>query len=704
MSRFWIGGSGALCVDEKMHIHSLVRQNGEKAQKLTDMRFAICDDKGRTYVLDEDFSEVKCKQALLGASYKFSDAAFSAKISASAVTPFGFGKDAHIPAAAFLFKIKNTSKKKRIYTFAAMAENFLGDTLQEQIATKYGRGVHMSSASTLSVCSDYMTHCLLSDCETHTVRYLERDNARESFIESLRGGNEEDRKYGIPAQRDCAAVYCSFALESGESKTVRMVYAWYVPNMQVSLGEQRLLVKDLHLDAFTDSAAVADYVLENWNRFIESSRQCTKAIRTNVGVGAFERAIFDNLHTIQNAYDYVLAEQGASKLFMKNQYGAQKLFVQTAEALFPATVYFDFDAEVQAIEWAIQYALESDGKYNGLPCIETTEKTIEQQVLSQFSLIWRVYRLYVLSGDLNYITRFWDKAEQILRYANIAGWVRAGEAVIGFENDEGFTYSLMLTNAYLLSLMCVQKMAELTQQSESATEYAKLIADGQGFVRRNFFNGQFFNESYPTEEEKGRCGIQQLLPVCIGKTLGLEVTDVGQNAIALENIYVQNYLGDEDCGVYGVKVYSDEEAFDAGAELLYAETLLQADKTYLASLVCKAQYVRESESHKNTAESIFVNALFGTGYDAVERSLHIDKAGLLCFAKNAFIYTTEEKMKTVRVCGEPIKIDSLYYAGKGKISRVFYGEMELLFVRDGDAVHLNAPLVLSEGEELRIIL
>ncbi len=683
MSRFLLGSSGALLLDEKMHIHALRGADGARDYALSTMCFAVRDDKGRVYFLDRDFEEVKFKQTFLGANYKFTDKGFSAKVTASAVTPFGFGKDAHIPAALFSFKIKNTSKKERSYTLAALVEDLEVETLQSVVETPTYGGVRLTSATALSVQENYISHCLLAEGEVRTVRYLSGVDAKAEMAMQLRSGKTEERVYGTQGQRDAAAVLSDFALAPGESKTVSFVYAWYMPNVCLQ-GKTSVLMQDMDVVQYRDSLEIGAYVLEHKTRLSVVSDVCSTALKESLQGSAFVRAAMDNVEIAVQMSAFKFKEYCSSKLFVKNRYGQEIVYKSKENALFPSYVYFDFDREKGMVLWQLQ-----------------NEKDLD--ILQKMELIWRLYRLYYLSGDAALLTEHYALAKQTMADVDALGLAAPGEAVLHSARTEE-SYDFAYSTAYILTLLCMEKIAAVLEETAEANAYGKLASDGRAFVKRNFFNGQFYLEAYPQESELQRCCLEQLRYVGIGHTLGISVLDAGQNEIALESIYSLNYIGDEDGGVHGVRYYDDAMVFDAAAEMRYVQALLQANRRHLAALVCKAQYAREAGALKHTADVALINALSDARYDAPQRILRLGKTSSVFFAKNALVVTEGGKGKTVRVFGEALRIDTVYCSDDAQISRIYYGDMELLFVRGEHCVYLNAPLVLSAGETLLVYI
>lgn len=699
MGSYAIGADGALYMDEKVNIHALNRPDRVTKHLLEKTSFAIGDGKGKVRLL-ADFSEIKCRQAFLGASYKLSDKAFPAKINLWAVTPFGFEQDAHLPAAAFLLKIKNDSKKKRTYTFGFAAENVSKDNFHQIIRTEHGCGVQLGSASMLSVQAGYMTQCFLTDGDAQCVRYLQRENQTEAFLDAVKKGIVADLDYTMPGDGDCAAMLQTFTLEAGESKLVRLVYAWYAPNMQ--FGQENgsdLLFKNAYAQRFSDSANVADYVLKHWKRLFGFSRAVTDAVRACADSKTFEQTAFDNFRSVCTAMPYRLDEIGNAKVFYKNSFGAPTVFAKADfETLFPATVYFDFEGEVDEVCWIFEYGISEQGQCLGIQSVTEERQFFENTAPESMhmSLIWRVYRLYLLSGDVSYIERFWDKLKQIAGYINVSGWVQNGECVFTSETSD---VSLM-TNYYILSLLCMEKMSALLGEAALSAEYAKLASYGKAYVKRNLFNGRFYMNKYPAAEAEEMCSAYQILPMFIGHALGLCIADVGQYMIAIENIYLLNFSE----SALGVKASAGDAAADAATEVMYAQALLQAGKNYLASLVCKAQYMREPAPHKTTADTLFIHALCPDAFDIENKHLHIGKTGTVCFLKDSVLIAEADKTLTVKVFGAPMCIHSVSYVAKAFPERIVCGDMELMYARDENKLTLNAPLILCEGMELKIYL
>ncbi len=697
MYSYAIGADGALCIDERLNIVSLMRPDKVTEHLFANACIAIGDDKGRLISLSE-FSEIKCKQAFLGATYKFEDKMFSAKISARVLTPFGFGPDSHLPAAAFSFKIKNTSKKKRKYTFGFLAENVLDDSFHECVTNEYGCGLQLGSASMLSVQPSYMTQCVLFSGEAQSVKYICRESIKESFFDSIKSGKIEDMNYTLPGHGDCGAVMQHFSLEHGESIELKFVYSWHMPNLYFeTIDGDGLLFKNAYEKGFADSVDVAVYVLENWDNLVGFSNTLTDAVRESVDIKAFESAVFDNFRTICNHSAYCLDEIGNAKMFYKNHYGASRVYARKFnDLLFPANVYFDFENEVEEIAWILEYATGTDGLSVGVQSV--TEKlafnNAQESACVHMSPIWRVYRLYLLRGDISFIIRFWDDLKRILTYVNEAGWVRIGETVFLTEEEN----ETVLSNFYILALMCMERMALLVGEEELATEYGKLASDGKKYVKRNLFNGRYYVRALNAMDKCDNFEISEILPMQIGVELGFHVADEGQLLIALENLYVSNY-SEELCGL---KSSSCADEIKARDELMYAQLLLRQGKNYLAALICKAQYARENAPHEGTPENLFLHALANDGYDYKSKHLHIGTNGLICFAGHAVLLADGKKRITVRILGTPVRIDSLSVEGKKKPQQITCGGMELMYTLDKSKILFNAPLNLRAGEQLEI--
>lgn len=169
----------------------------------------------------------------------FSDKAFPGKAALTAFNPFipMNEKDSGLPAAFFEVEIVNDGSVALDYTVVGVMQNPVEVSgLIDPLTQKGLRGFVMGSTIEKPDSLTYGSYVIATDSpETSVQRHWYRGNWFDSlevyWNDMLRGGKFADRFYKEESlQSDHSLVASHFRLEPGESRVVRYLIAWYVPN------------------------------------------------------------------------------------------------------------------------------------------------------------------------------------------------------------------------------------------------------------------------------------------------------------------------------------------------------------------------------------------------------------------------------------------------------------------------------------------
>lgn len=701
MNSVSLGAAGALRVDEKFHIESLIRANGTDAHVLESTCFAIADDKGRVARLDSDFTVKKSKRTFLGANYKLVCDSVPAKISVTAVTPFLYGKFSQIPAALFSFKIKNTSKKKRTFCFGALAENCSEDSLHEVFRNDGLSGVQLGPASKLSVQSGFLTQCIALECDAKTASYVSGDAPFAAFCEMLCSGRVEAGKWSLPTDKACAAVFRSIEVPAGESVTLNAIYAWYEPNLEIrnEAGES-LRFKCGVASAFNSSKSVASYVLKNAKEILLQAELLSSAVESCLNKLMPEYDCFKALEDIYLSAPLRFDEFGNGKMFYKNPFVAPSIYAKSAPCLLESFAYLDADYVSGLLNWQLQYCVSEDGKVTDLPRLSDKVLHFEcenaEAYEKQLSMIFLTYKLVSL-GCEEFVASVWNRLLSVWKY--LQSTLNVDEEAYLVHDSDGVC-DVFKTCMYILGAICMMKLAASAEEHGFADAYETIVDEGLGFIRKRAFNGKFYSEFYPmTTEKTERCSLKQVIPFVIANLLGICLVDEKQLEVALGNIYAINY-NDADVEHCGVKLYSDSDEIDADAEELYMLALMQTSKMNLASLVGKARLQRGLTFGNHYLFPI-LEAINQCDYCFEDKKLKIGEDNSILFRGNSLILLQRKKSVNVIVFGEPIRLSRISGL-MGKIKNVCVADTEYMFLQKGDSVYFKSMLTLKEGEILNI--
>jgi hypothetical protein len=197
----------------------------------------------------------------------------------------------------------------------------------------------------------------------------------------------------------------------------------------------------------------------------------------------------------------------------------------------------------------------------------------------QFGGVTKVYREWKISGDTEWLRRWWPAVRRSIEFAwapsNVDRWDPRRTGVLHGRQHHTLDMELYgpnawLTGFYLAALKAGAEMADACGEPAVAGEYRAIFARGQAWTRRELFNGEYFSQridldnrkvlapfkndpqaltTYWSDEHRelkyqvgDGCGIDQVLAQWHADLIGLgDVFDRQQTRRALRAIYRHNY-------------------------------------------------------------------------------------------------------------------------------------------------------------------
>lgn len=123
----------------------------------------------------------------------------------------------------------------------------------------------------------------------------------------------------------------------------------------------------------------------------------------------------------------------------------------------------------------------------------------------QFGTILRVYREFLISGDLNWLKSIWPQVKQSLEFAwstqNSDLWDPDKTGILTGRQHHTLDMELFgpnswLSSMYLAALKACAIMAETLGQPECAKEYNEIFERGKKELNQTLFNGEYFCQKY----------------------------------------------------------------------------------------------------------------------------------------------------------------------------------------------------------------
>lgn len=466
------------------------------------------------------------------AKLDFEDSHFPGLVTMEAFNPFipSNEDDSSIPGGFFEFEILNTSQEKLTYTVALSCNNYYGNgsdknTYREQDGKSYLFLSNMGDKETV----EYGDLTIATDCEE--VSYQEYwyrgswfDNSSVFWTDFKKFGKlknrtyeVEERVYEVFKENDIATLAAHVEVEAGESKKVRFVLTWSNPYMtntweitDPSLNETELerrrglKWKNYYATIYDNSMSSAKYALNNFTRLFDD----TKLYRDLIFASTLPVSVLDAI----TANTAILKSTTCLRLEDGSFYGFEGTHPHMGSCEGTCT-------HVWSYAYALAYLF---------PKMERTARTLEYTesmqpdggmgfrvqlplgqgatahrpaVDGQYGSVLRVYREYMISGDIDWLRSIWSAIKQTIEYAwnaeNPDQWDADKDGIMeGRQHHtldmELFEANSWLSGMYLAGLKAGALLAEIVGDEDAKKEYLEVFEKGKKFLNEELFNGKYF--------------------------------------------------------------------------------------------------------------------------------------------------------------------------------------------------------------------
>lgn len=465
------------------------------------------------------FSKWTFKGEFPVAEIDFADDHFPGEVTLQAFNPFiPLDEDnSSIPGAFFEIQIHNTSEETIEYQTAFSVQNPWA--VAENISEKQDGCKTLSFVNKEVQPQDtgYGDMTIATDCKDTLVQtYWYRGAWQDTIVTFWNNFNNEkdlqDRVYETADNnvRDHGTLVAGLQIGPGETRTMRFVLTWNMPNNYNYWNDKPdengkyKSWKNYYAVLFGDSVASARYALENW----EMLKEKTLAFRDVLHRSSLDEAVIDAASSTLS----VLKSPTVLRLEDGSFYGWEGVH-ETAGSCegtcqhvwnYAYALCFLFPRLERSIrENEFKYTVKPDGQSIfrlKLP-LENNPGGFRACVDGQMGIVIKSYREWKISGDDEWLKRYWEQIKLVLDYArsedNFDRWDYDGDGVLeGRQHHtldmELFGPSGWLEGMYLAALKAAAEMAEYLGEADKAAEYRELFDKGYQWTRENLFNGSYF--------------------------------------------------------------------------------------------------------------------------------------------------------------------------------------------------------------------
>ncbi len=543
------------------------------------------------------------------AKIMLSDSHFPGNVTMEAFNPFipTNDKDSTIPSAFFEFEVSNNTDAKLDYSVAFSMANLYCRMEGVHSFEENGKvkSIYMTNNSYDKSDLKYGDLTISTDCdEVSYQQYWFRgkwfDNLSTFWNNFKDSHHLKNRVYDTEgvigdvnlSSRDVATLVAHTSVNPGESKKVRFVLSWNMPNSNNYWNDNadKTSWKNYYATLFENSLESGKYSLNNYERLYGDTKLFTDTLFGSSLPAETVEAVSANIAIIKSPTCLRLEDgslygwegthccsgccEGSCTHVWAYSYAIPFLFPKLERSMRDLEYKYSMDEHGGM---AFRLMLPVGSERSGFrPCVD-----------GQYATVMRVYREFKICGDVNWLTELWPQVKNSIEYAwspnNYDKWDLDKDGLMeGRQHHtldmELFGHSSWLSGIYLGGLKAGIEMAKIVGDDVAANEFAEVFEKGRKALNEKLFNGKYFyqnidikdkallqcysdglslqNESVEKaywNEEVGEiqyqtadgCAIDQILGQWHSDLIGLgDIFDADKVEKALSAIYDNNFIKD----------------------------------------------------------------------------------------------------------------------------------------------------------------
>ena len=473
--------------------------------------------------------------------WSFRDPRFPGDATLTAWSPFVPGRSdvSSLPCAVFEITLRNRAREPLVFSaVGCLASPWSGAAASSRVLRRAGRPVLLHRNAAPADSADYGELALTLDApagdptggtpvevsrQTSLFRGAWCDRREVYWHDLCTPGPFRDRRYAGPgAKGDAGLLAARFRLAPGESRTVRFVVSWFVPNRTNDWTDPAALAKAMRRDG------VARNLWRNYYAEALCAGAADAAARLLRGLAETRAQVFafrDAIHrrtTIPPAsregaaetlsilvsptvlrlpdgalwgWEGVAAKVGSCEGSCQHVWNYEQatalLFPDLARSMREQQFKYNFDPDGGLLfRQPLPPGLHARRSPWFRPCVDGTMG----EVLKTFRE-WRV------SGDTAWLRSVWPSAKKALSYAwsprNPDRWDPEKSGVLtGRQHHtldmELFGPTAWLEGLYLAALLAASQMARAVGDDAFAAECGSVFGRGRAWTAKHLFNGEYY--------------------------------------------------------------------------------------------------------------------------------------------------------------------------------------------------------------------
>ncbi|HZG56041.1 GH116 family glycosyl hydrolase [Paenibacillus sp.] len=322
------------------------------------------------------------------------------------------------------------------------------------------------------------------------------------------------------------SVYVPLSLQPGEKRTVRVSFAWYVPDSDLSVGvpkeesagEAAAYYRPWYAGKFGSVGDVALYWAQNYDRLRTESERFTSTFFGTTVPEPFVEAAAANLSILKSP---TVLRQTDGRLW-----GWEGCHDDRGCCHGSCTHVWNYAHAVPHLFPALERTLRDTAFVEGqderghqnfrvpLPIRPVADHGFHAAADGQLGEIMKAYREWRVSGDDDWMRSLWPRVESALEYC-IATWDPDGIGVLIEPHHNTYDIEFwgpdgMCSSVYLGALKAGTRLAEAFGARETADRYEALYRKGKAYLEDELFNGEYFEQKIVWEGLRAKPPEQEL--------------------------------------------------------------------------------------------------------------------------------------------------------------------------------------------------
>jgi non-lysosomal glucosylceramidase len=512
------------------------------------------------------FKQVDFYGQFPGADLVFKDNRFPGGVRMTALSPFipHNDRDSSMPVALFSFELVNDTAQAIDYTLAGTLGNYGSNSGIHTFVQQGGvASLRLTSSDQTLPEADRGDLSIATDAEDvqHQDFHFRGqwfDHLAVFWKDFAKPGPLPERHYDTPRasrhmslQPEHATLAAKVTVPAGGRKTVRFVISWNFPHGDIywayrnkpdgALPDKTTpLWKNFYATQWADSTATARDAFARW----EALTGQTLAFRDSLFASTMPAEIKD----ASSATLALLRTATVIRLENGELWGWEGQHTKDGSCEGSCTHVWNYQQALSHLFPALERSLrETEWTYNQLPNGGLTFRQklplgagfdiIGPCADGHFGAVIKTFREWRLSGDTDWLQRYWPKVKRAIEYAwspeNPDRWDPNQTGILSGRQHHTLDMELFGSNSWLASmyvaaLLAGAKMAEAVGEADFAAKCAKLGKAGAAFIDDKLFNGRYFFQAIDLHDKAE-----------------IEQFDTGRNAGVLTDSFMQAYWSDE---------------------------------------------------------------------------------------------------------------------------------------------------------------